>query len=641
MIFSVMMVRNEADILRINVLHHLRLGVDHCLVVDNGSTDGTDEVLRELSKTGRVQWQRREGRFEQAETTTELAREAFLRGADWVLPTDADEFWWAANGDFRGILAASAAGALEAEVVNFVQCRTQELAEPRALLTMTRRVPEPIGSVEEGPGLVEAGRIGFVEMRYPPKCISRASIALSVVQGNHAVSGVDGGMEKTSAIVCLHAPLRARSILMSTKVEHGRRVEEIKQYLQQAWHVRRWRRLSKEGRMLEEWAANSYLDDSLDVSGEKHPVTTDLRLHDVVAPWVSTTVAASRVARAAPAESAAAQSGSVDVSREEDGAVAETASIVAGMRQVEGWLRDEEAELLVHVTRRALKEHAAAAIVEIGSYCGKSTIVLAAAAKGASAGARVYAIDPHQGEVGASDSSAGIETESPTLERFLANLSRAGVADVVKPIIGRSLDVPWTGPIALLFVDGLHDYSSVSRDFARFERFLPGGAYAAFHDCDESHPGVRACVEGIVAPGGYREVARRGSLVVLRKEGSSGLPVAGTEHDELANLRLRVAQQEKGIAFLMNEIAARERVIRERDEGIEWLQSVVASHEAAVAEREKGIAWLRELLEERDKSILWLQGDASRGAEAAAELERLRKSRIWRLLRFWRVVGRK
>ncbi len=55
-IFGLMMVRNEADVLRVNVLHHLDQGVDYFLIVDNGSWDGTDEVLQDLSRNGRVGW---------------------------------------------------------------------------------------------------------------------------------------------------------------------------------------------------------------------------------------------------------------------------------------------------------------------------------------------------------------------------------------------------------------------------------------------------------------------------------------------------------------------------------------------------------------------------------------------------------
>src|SRR5690349_20685335 len=124
--FGVMMVRNEADILRTNLYYHLALGIDQFLIVDNGSSDGTDGILQQLSREDeRIRWTRQAGGFRQAEVTTELAREAYLRGADWVLPIDADEFWHAPHGNFRGVLASSSAGALQVQLVNFIQRREQ------------------------------------------------------------------------------------------------------------------------------------------------------------------------------------------------------------------------------------------------------------------------------------------------------------------------------------------------------------------------------------------------------------------------------------------------------------------------------------------------------------------------------------
>ena len=89
-IFGLMMVRNEADILRVNLLHHLAAGIDRFLVVDNGSSDGSDQILREMSRDGRVSWTRDDGRYRQAEITTGLAHEARSAGADWVIPIDVD-----------------------------------------------------------------------------------------------------------------------------------------------------------------------------------------------------------------------------------------------------------------------------------------------------------------------------------------------------------------------------------------------------------------------------------------------------------------------------------------------------------------------------------------------------------------------
>ena len=55
-LWAVMIVRNEVDILALNVLHHLSMGVDRFLIVDNGSTDGTGAVLGLLSRDWPIRW---------------------------------------------------------------------------------------------------------------------------------------------------------------------------------------------------------------------------------------------------------------------------------------------------------------------------------------------------------------------------------------------------------------------------------------------------------------------------------------------------------------------------------------------------------------------------------------------------------
>ncbi|HEY3174049.1 MAG TPA: glycosyltransferase [Thermoanaerobaculia bacterium] len=284
-IFGISIVRNEADILRINVLHHLALGIDRFLIVDNGSSDGTDRVLRELGADRRIRWTRDDGPYRQSEITTELAREAVREGARWVLPIDADEFWWASGGDLRRLLDDSEAGALRAQVLNFVQRRDQIDSSPDALLSMTKRAPLPIGPLERVRERVESGRFAYVEMMYQPKWIFRPSTSVEVAMGNHAVTGVDGPEMDTGEIVCFHALLRSRAAL-ELKVEQGRRVEELGLDPVQSWHARRWKRLKESGDLEREWRANSYEGNFLDVYGVPHRLVFDPRLRNLVRPWI-------------------------------------------------------------------------------------------------------------------------------------------------------------------------------------------------------------------------------------------------------------------------------------------------------------------------------------------------------------------
>ena len=285
-IFGLMMVRNEADILQVNLLHHLAAGIDRFLVVDNGSSDGSDRILRELSRDGRVSWTRDSGKYRQAEITTELAHEARSAGADWIIPIDVDEFWYAPGGDLRGVLEACSAGGLEAQVTNFIQRRDQIRAEPSGLLHMTRRAPIPVGALEWIQELVEKKQNSYVEVTFPPKWISRAADSVEIAMGSHAVSGLSAPLESTDEIVCLHAPLHAQCVLEAKAKDHGKRVLELDLGLHGWWQADRWRRVSEAAELKKEWLANSYADERLDVYGQVHPVVYDPRLRDLVRPWV-------------------------------------------------------------------------------------------------------------------------------------------------------------------------------------------------------------------------------------------------------------------------------------------------------------------------------------------------------------------
>ena len=292
-VFGVSIVRNESDIIRIHVLHHLAIGLDRILVVDNGSSDGTDRILGELSRDGRVRWTSDSGPFRQEAVLTELAREAFRAGADWVVPLDADEFWCAPGRDLRSVLAASGAAALRVNVVNFIQRREQLTSTPEGLLHMTHRVAEPVPGNEEARRLMAKQRLAFVELAFRQKWIVRPSDSVAIAWGSHRYWGVDGPAESTDEIACLHAPIRSRGV-MQAKAERAARMKEARaartneaSVRHKVPHWRRWLDLSEEDKLDEEWAANSYADGCIDVYGERRPVIFDSRLRDAVAPWIT------------------------------------------------------------------------------------------------------------------------------------------------------------------------------------------------------------------------------------------------------------------------------------------------------------------------------------------------------------------
>ena len=91
-----LLVRDSADILDLNLRFHLAQGVDHFIVGDNGSVDGSLEILKRYEKAGFATVEHVEGKAEEvwARGRTYLARKAHEDGADWVIHNDQDEFWW-------------------------------------------------------------------------------------------------------------------------------------------------------------------------------------------------------------------------------------------------------------------------------------------------------------------------------------------------------------------------------------------------------------------------------------------------------------------------------------------------------------------------------------------------------------------
>ncbi len=131
---------------------------------------------------------------------------------------------------------------------------------------------------------------------------------------------------------------------------------------------------------------------------------------------------------------------------------------------IDGWLRPDEGLALADLARGKR-------VLEIGSYCGLSTVCLARTAES------VVSVDPHDGR----------STPAPrdTTAAFWANLDRYGVRSKVKIHVGTVSDIP-DGPdycdFDLVFIDGAHDYESVQTDIAKaLERLAPNGLLA-FHD---------------------------------------------------------------------------------------------------------------------------------------------------------------
>jgi predicted O-methyltransferase YrrM len=168
-------------------------------------------------------------------------------------------------------------------------------------------------------------------------------------------------------------------------------------------------------------------------------------------------------------------------------------------------------------------------VLEVGSYCGKSAIYLAAGAR--EAGQRIVTIDHHRGseehqpgweyhDAGLVDPVAG---RIDTLPRLRETLFRAGLEDDVIAIVGRSCDVAkiWQTPLGMLFIDGGHTDTAAQLDYEGWAHWVaPGGALAihdVFPDPADGGQAPYRIYQRALASGAFAEVRCVGSLRVLER----------------------------------------------------------------------------------------------------------------------------
>jgi MMP 1-O-methyltransferase len=214
--------------------------------------------------------------------------------------------------------------------------------------------------------------------------------------------------------------------------------------------------------------------------------------------------------------------------------VSEFAPVKELIKDVPGWLSDEEGEALYELAKECTGK---GVIVEIGSWKGKSTICLGLGSR-AGSGVRIFAVDPH------ADYRHG---------EFKENVERAGVADLVTPVKGFSQDVvdDFHEPIELLFVDGSHEEADVLHDFETWVPKVVEGGTVAFHDTTW-HPGVRRVVaKKIYGSRNFRDVRFViGSTTVAQKVSRN------TVYDRIHARRVQLA---KAIFGAVTRVAKKKR----------------------------------------------------------------------------------
>ena len=191
--------RDEADILESMLRFHLAQGVDRIIATDNGSVDGSLEILQRFERRGQLTLlQEAEHTHDQSVWVTRMARMAAAMGADWVINSDADEFWWPQQGSLKSSLAQ-----LPERVEGLLVDRTNFLPPPRNGLDK-----RPFYQRQTLRERVSRNSLGAA---LPPKLIHRAHPGVEITDGNHGarVDGKPIAAAKDALIEILHVPIRS------------------------------------------------------------------------------------------------------------------------------------------------------------------------------------------------------------------------------------------------------------------------------------------------------------------------------------------------------------------------------------------------------------------------------------------------
>lgn len=172
------------------------------------------------------------------------------------------------------------------------------------------------------------------------------------------------------------------------------------------------------------------------------------------------------------------------------------------VEKIPGWLTTAEADFLVKTAKQT--ENLKGVIVEIGSYCGKSTICLA------QSNGKVYAIDPHKGNIEEN------RKYRSTFHKFKKTIKEAQVSHKVTPIVDTSENAAkqWNKSIRTLFIDGLHDEENAALDYALWSKHVVPGGIIAIHDSFLRWCGSeKVAMKNIVRSGEFSKIGVAGSIV--------------------------------------------------------------------------------------------------------------------------------
>ncbi|WP_101758406.1 class I SAM-dependent methyltransferase [Oceanicoccus sp. KOV_DT_Chl] len=196
------------------------------------------------------------------------------------------------------------------------------------------------------------------------------------------------------------------------------------------------------------------------------------------------------------------------------------------IEQVKGFLAADEAQALYD---HALALAATAPVLEIGSYCGKSTVYIGTACQ--RAGGVLYALDHHRGseehQLGEEYHDADLYDNNvglmDTFKEFRKNMRAANLEDTVVPVVATSAlaSKGWHTPLSMVFIDGGHSMEAAMADYQSWASHVIPGGVLAIHDLfpnpEEGGQAPITIYRLALASGLFEEIAVVNTLGLLRR----------------------------------------------------------------------------------------------------------------------------
>ncbi len=225
-VYAVSMVKNERDVIEA-VVRHMVAEVDALIIADNGSTDGTREILDRLAaELPLTVVDDPEPAYYQSRKMTALAEHAAAAGAVWIVPVDADEIPYSPDGPIREVLPEVRARVVRMDLYNHLRTALDEPADcPFEAMVWRQREP---------------GALPKVAFRWEPGAI--------IEQGNHGVQlPSEAELFQDPAVGVLevrHFPVRSAEHLILKARQGGEAYEAAPDLAEdQGAHWRSWKRI--------------------------------------------------------------------------------------------------------------------------------------------------------------------------------------------------------------------------------------------------------------------------------------------------------------------------------------------------------------------------------------------------------------